>query len=342
MERWDQRAERREQIRTDETSTAVGEAGADAIWRLSATGIAARIRSSELSAESVTEAHLARIAAKDPKIGAIGIVTGEQSIESARRIDRMVASGKDPGTLAGVPIVIKNNSDVRGYATTHGLAAFRGNIAAETNPLVEALVAEGAVVIGLSNMPEFWRWHTDGSAFGATINPNEPDRTPGGSSGGSAAAVACGMVPLAHGNDGGGSLRYPAQCCGIASIKPSRGRVPFFNATSTAEGSFTLQLKAADGPMARSVADLRLGLAAMARPDPRDPFAMDGNALPFVSGKATVAMVVDPSDDGVDPDVARAIVKAARLLELAGYTIEEGRTAGVGQGLRCILRDHFE
>ena len=152
----------------------------------------------------------------------------ERPATAAEAVDATVASGGDPGPLAGIPIGVKDLEDAAGFVTTHGSAAFAaGDPAAADSPLVARLVAAGCVVVGKTNTPELgWKADTDNTVFGPTRNPWNLDHTPGGSSGGSAAAIASGMVPLATGSDGGGSIRIPSSCCGLSGMKPSLGRVP--------------------------------------------------------------------------------------------------------------------
>src|SRR5205823_3773465 len=159
---------------------------------------------------------------------------------------------------------VKENIDLAGTATTWGLAALAGAEAPIDAPQVANLRQAGAIPIGRSNLPDFaLRWHTDNGLHGATINPFDRSLTPGGSSGGEAVALATGMTPLGLGNDLGGSLRWPAQCCGICSLKPTFGRIPHASDLEPADAPISIQLMAVQGPMARRVADLRLALRVM-------------------------------------------------------------------------------
>src|SRR5437879_1331606 len=183
----------------------------------------------------------------------------------------------------------------------------------------------GAIIIGRTNTPAFsWRWFTDNDLHGATLNPWNKGVTPGGSSGGAAAALACGIGALGHGNDIGGSIRYPAYACGLAGIRPSFGRVPSFNPTAPEERPLSAQIMSVQGPLARRVRDLRLGLAAMAAFDPRDPWwvpaPLEG---PPVKRPIRVAFTCDPGGLGVAPAVAVAVRQAADWLAAAGYAVEE-------------------
>ncbi|HEV3365860.1 MAG TPA: amidase, partial [Acidimicrobiales bacterium] len=184
----------------------------------SVVGLAHQVRSGQLSATSLVEHALGQIAAHNPTLNAFVAVDPERARASAADVDAKVASGIDPGPLAGIPLGVKDLEDAAGYVTTHGSKAFAdGATAASDSPLVARLVAAGCVVVGKTNTPELgWKAVTDNRTFGQTLNPWSLDHTPGGSSGGSAAAIASGMVPLATGSDGGGSIRIPSSCCGLS------------------------------------------------------------------------------------------------------------------------------
>ncbi|MGH9099335.1 MAG: amidase, partial [Acidimicrobiales bacterium] len=173
-------------------------------------------------------ASLERIDALNPGLLAFVTLDEDRALEQAGAVDQLVASGADPGPLAGVPIGVKDNEDAAGYPTTFGSTLFAtAPPALHDSVLVARLRAAGAVVVGKTNLPELaWTAHTSNTLFGTTCNPWTRDHSAGGSSGGSAAAVAAGMVPLATGSDGGGSIRIPASCCALSGFKPSRGRVP--------------------------------------------------------------------------------------------------------------------
>ena len=231
----------------------------------------------------------------------------------------------DPGPLHGVPVTVKENVDQKGLSNPNGVAAYANNIAPDHAPAVANLIKAGAIVVGRTNTPEFsLRWFTDNPLRGLTRNPWRGDLTPGGSSGGAAAAVALGIGDIAHGNDLGGSLRYPAYACGVAALRPSLGRVPAYNPSAPSERPPALQLMSVQGPIAREVRDLRLGLAAMAAGDPRDPWwvpaPLEG---PRPAGPIRVAATKAPAGIACDPAVAEAIDRAAAHLEQAGYAVEE-------------------
>jgi amidase len=234
-----------------------------------------------------------------------------------------------------VPVTIKGNVDLEGWATVNGCAALRNNIALANSACVQNWLDAGAVVIGRTNTPEFCcRWETSNEVFGPTRNPWNSALTPGGSSGGAAASLAAGVTPLAHGNDLGGSLRQPAQACGIASIRPSLGRVPGFNPTDPAEHGIGVQLMWVEGAMARRVADVRLGLQAMVRGDRRDP-AWVPAPLDFPeAGKPVAALVVNPAGGGISRQVQSGVIRAGELLAQAGYRVEQIEPPGIADAAR--------
>src|ERR1700736_4085125 len=190
--------------------------------------LADQVRSGQLAAREMVSHALQRIDALNPGINAFVALDGDAALKAAAAIDKSVAAGDDPGPLAGIPIGVKDLEDAAGFRTSNGSAGREDSLPATVNsPLVERLVAAGCVVVGKTNTPELgWKADTDNPVFGATRNPWDLTRSPGGSSGGSAAAIAAGMVPLATGSDGGGSIRIPSACCGLSGMKPSLGRVP--------------------------------------------------------------------------------------------------------------------
>ena len=242
------------------------------IWRLSATELAARVRSKELSARSACVAALARLDAVNPRINAVVDHRPDEVLQRADEIDRRIAAGDDVGPLAGVPVTVKVNIDQAGFATTNGVRLQKELIATSNSPVVDAFLKAGAVVLGRTNTPAFsYRWFTDNQLHGRTFNPRNRDITPGGSSGGAAAAVTVGIGHLAHGTDIAGSIRYPAYACGVHGLRPSLGRVAAYNA-STGDRPPGPQLTAVSGPIARTIADLRLALSVLSVADARDPW----------------------------------------------------------------------
>jgi amidase len=306
----------------------------EAIWRWSATRVAAAIRSREISAREATDASLSRMAAVNGKLNAVTVDLSDEARAAADRADRAVAAADAPlGPLHGVPVTIKENVDQEGCATTNGVVAFRDLIAPADCPAVANLKSAGAIVVGRTNTPAFsFRIDTVNDLRGRTYNPWSKMRTPGGSSGGAASSVAAGITPLAHGTDIAGSIRFPAYACGIAGIRPSFGRVPSYNPTQAAERSLSSQLMSVQGPLARTVADLRVGLAAMAARDARDPWwvpaLLDGPAPPKPMRVAVVTAPDDLAGSKLHPHVSAAIANAARWLADAGYAIVDERTPG--------------
>ena len=236
---------------------------------LTATELAGRIRGGDLSCREVMEAHLAQIEAVNPTVNAIVELLPEQAMAQAAAADDALAGGADPGPLHGLPIAHKDLVETRGIRTTYGSPIYRDHVPDVDALIVERLRGAGAITIGKTNTPEFGAGsQTFNEVFGATRNPYDPTKTCGGSSGGAAVALACGMLPIADGSDTGGSLRNPAAFCNVVGFRTSPGRVP---AWPNEVGWFPISVQ---GPMARTVADTALLLSAMAGPDPRSPIAI--------------------------------------------------------------------
>jgi amidase len=295
------------------------------LWRLPASELAARIRAREVSATEAARDALARLDAVNPRINAVVDHRPEDVLAQAAAVDAAIARGEDPGPLAGVPVTIKVNADQKGFATTNGLRLQKDLIAAFDNPVVANLRRAGAVILGRTNTPAFsLRWFTRNSLHGHTRNPRDPAITPGGSSGGAAAAVAAGIGAIGHGTDIGGSIRYPAYACGVHGLRPTLGRIPAWNPSSP-ERHIGAQLMAVSGPIARTIADLRLALAAMAARDIRDPWWV-GVPLEGPPAPRRAALCLRPDGMEVQPAVEAALRDAARRLEAAGWIIEEAET----------------
>ena len=206
------------------------------IWQWSAVETAAAIRDGVITSEEVVQVHVERMHAVNPALNAVVIDLSEQAIADARAADRAKSSGAALGKLHGVPVTIKINIDVEGQANSNGVVAFKDNIAPGDSPVTANLKKAGAIIIGLTNTPEFsMRGFTDNPLHGLTLNPWDNAITCGGSSGGAGASIAAGIGAIAHGNDIGGSLRWPAFCNVIATIKPTQGRIPAFNPSATVE-----------------------------------------------------------------------------------------------------------
>jgi amidase len=294
----------------------------DDLWRLPAKDLASLITSKKVSAKEAATSALARLDAVNPQINAVIEHRPEDVLKQAASVDAAIARGEDTGPLAGVPVTVKVNIDQQGFATTNGLKLQRDAIAASNSPVIDNLRKAGAVILGRTNCPAFsYRWFTTNLVHGDTKNPRDPSITPGGSSGGAGAAVAAGVGHIAHGTDIAGSIRYPAYACGVHGLRPTMGRVAAFNA-ALPERPIGPQISAVSGPLARTIADIRIALAVMSGRDFRDPWwvqaPLEGPAMP-----KRVAMCLNP--DGLDPvaEVKAAVADAAKRLERAGWIVEE-------------------
>ncbi|MFI0350242.1 amidase [Actinomadura sp. 9N407] len=298
------------------------------LWQLSATELAAGIRTREFSATEVAESCLRRVEDVNPRLNALVDVRPEETLADARRADAAVASGEPLGPLHGVPVSTKINTPQRGQALTQGVSAMAGVTATHDDASVAALRGAGAVFLGRSNAPAFSvRWFSTNAPHGRTLNPWSDAHTPGGSSGGAAGSLAAGMTPLAQGNDIGGSIRYPAACCGVVGIRPTVGLISNWMAPEDMgpeAAPLTFQAWAVQGPLARNVADARTALHAMAGTDLRDPFGIP--VLPEAApqaGPIRVGLVRDVGIVKSHPAVDQALDDAARWLDDAGYEVEE-------------------
>ncbi len=301
------------------------------LWRLGALELAAAIRAGDVSSREVVRAHLERIDSINDSVRAVVRRLDAEALAAADRAD---ASRTATGPLHGVPITLKENVDLAGHPTTHGLRSLADAVPARDEPVVERLKAAGAIPIARTNLPDMGlRLHTDSALHGPTYNPWDRGRTPGGSSGGEAAALATGMTPLGVGNDMCGSLRWPSQCCGVAALKPTLGAIP----RGALPGLFSVELIAVHGPMARSVADLRAAFEVMAGPHPVDPWSVPVPArsepYPHLARKR-VAVSIDPGGAGVHPQVATGVGRAARLLREAGFEVVEAEPPRFAEAAR--------
>jgi amidase len=295
------------------------------LWQWSAVDTARAIRRKDVSAVEVVRAHVARMRAANPAVNAVVADLGAEALRAARRADRAIARRKPLGALHGVPVTIKENVDVRGRPNPNGVPAQAALLAPDDAPVVSNLRKAGAIVIGLTNTPEFsLRGFTDNPLHGLTLNPWDPAITCGGSSGGAAVAVALGIGAIAHGNDIGGSLRWPAHCTGLATIRPTLGRVPAFNPSAPLERPLLQQLMSVQGPLAREVRDVRLALGAMSARDPRDPWWVPAPLRgPPAAKPIRVALARLPADMVADAGTLAFVRRAAELLEDAGYRVAE-------------------
>jgi amidase len=247
----------------------MGTASSADLCFLTAVELARLIRDKAVSAVEVLDAHLAQIERVNPRVNAVVTLAAGQARDSAKSADAALGRGEPLGPLHGLPVLHKDLQPTRGIRTTFGSPIYRDHVPETDSLVVERLKRAGAVSLGKTNTPEFGAGsQTFNPVFGETLNPYDPARTCGGSSGGAAVALACGLAPLADGSDMGGSLRNPASFCNVVGLRPSPGRVPAWPAET---GWFTLSV---EGPMARTVADLALMLSALAGPDPRSPIAL--------------------------------------------------------------------
>ena len=309
------------------------------LWRYGAQHLAAAIREKRVSSREVVEAHLDRIEAVNSKVNAVTVVLGEDALRAANQADAKIVAGDALGPLHGVPFTVKENFDLVGSATTHGIVALKDSLPERDAHVVAQLKQAGAIPIGRTNLPDFGlRWHTDSSLYGATLNPWDPSRTPGGSSGGEAVAIATGMSPLGVGGDMGGSLRYPSQCCGVTAIKPTLGRVSrILTAIFPDPPMLYEQVASTAGPMARHIKDIRLALEIMSRRDPEDP---SWTPAPWLGADITrpirVALCIDPSGEGGSPAVAAGVRKAAEVLAGAGYDVEAADPPAIEEAISVL------
>ena len=294
------------------------------LWHLSAKDITLGLRAGDFSCKDVTRDHLDRLERINPMINAVTEILEEEALATALSIDKRLAKGADESaSLLGVPFTIKQNIDQKGTSLNDGIEVFADRVSQEDAPVIANLRRAGAVFIGRTNCPEFsLRWDTDNTLFGPTLNPWNDQISSGGSSGGAAAAVVCGIGAVAHGNDLGGSLRYPAYCCGCCSIKPTAWKTPSFSPSyAPEEKTIAVDLMAVQGPIARTVNDVRLALEAMSQSDLRDPWHLpDVRGWPHLTGPLPVAVTTEGFGAPLAPSVLEAVENAARILENAGYS----------------------
>jgi amidase len=296
----------------------------------SAGEMARRIAAKEVTSREVVEALLERIEAVNPELRAIRVVLADEALAAAADADGAVAAGEELGPLHGVPFTVKENVDVAGTATTAGLSALVEARATRDAPSVAGLRAAGGIPIGRTNLAESGlRWHSYSDAGGHTVNPWDASRTPGGSSGGDAVSLATGMTPLGIGNDLGGSLRIPSQFNGTVALKPTFGRIGHATTVPPLDSPLAIQIMNVNGPMARTMADLRLAFEPISALDPRDPWQVPA---PF-AGPPAPRRVAVALWDGVHPDVAAAVRRAADALASAGWEVQEGEPPRVDEAL---------
>jgi amidase len=292
---------------------------------MNARDLATAIRSGELSSVEVVKAHLAQIDRVNPQVNAIVSLVAESALKEAQKADEQFSVGKDVGPLHGIPIAIKDVVDVAGIPTTKGSLALRDNIPKQDALIVERLRRAGAIIIGKTNVPEFAAGaHTFNEVFGTTRNPYDLSKTAGGSSGGAAAAVASGMIPLADGSDMGGSLRYPAAFNNVVGIRTSPGRVPTYPKAAS------LSPMSVQGPIARNVADASFMMSVIAGPDARSPISIEESGSKFLEplDRDLKGLRVAWSTDlggtvPVDPKVKEVFEQQVKVFEDMGCFVEE-------------------
>ncbi len=295
--------------------------------------IAAAVRAGSVKAIDVLEAHLARIAERESDIHAFNLVTADAARESARRIDDMVAAGRDPGALAGVPIALKDNMCTRGVPTTCSSRILEGWKPPYDATVVSRLAELGAVSVGKTNLDEFAMGSsTENSAFGVTLNPRDISRVAGGSSGGSAAAVAAAFAPVSLGSDTGGSIRQPAALCGVVGVKPTYGTVSRYGLVAFASSLDQI------GPFSADVRDSALILESISGHDPMDSTSIPQGPLDLLSvldhgvKGMRIGRITD-MPEGADPDVLERLEAAFDALRAAGATIVDVELPSLKYGL---------
>ena len=292
---------------------------------LPAVEMARLIQRKKLSAREVIEAHLNQIERVNPKVNAIVTLTAERALENARKADETQVRGARLGPLHGLPVVHKDLHDTAGVRTTYGSRIFKDNVPKQDAIIVERIVQAGAIALGKSNTPEFGAGsQTFNEVFGATRNPHDLTKTCGGSTGGGAVALACGMAAIADGSDSGGSLRNPAAFCNVTGLRPAPGRVPIA-AQGNAWSTVSVQ-----GPMARTVADVALLLSSISGPDPRCPISVtepgarfSGNLERSFKG-ARVAWFKNMGGIPFDPRILSIVNAQRKVFESLGCVVEEG------------------
>jgi amidase len=291
---------------------------------MSARQLASEVARRNVSVREVVEAHLRQIERINPHVNAVVTLASEEALDAADAADAALAAGTGSGAIFGLPIAVKDLMETRGLRTTYGSTVFQDYVPDFDALLVQRLRAGGAIVIGKTNTPEFGAGsQTFNAVFGATRNPWDVRKTCGGSSGGAAVALACGMLPLADGSDLGGSLRNPASFCNVVGFRPSPGRVPSWPSSAP---WFPFSV---DGPMARSVDDAALLLSVLAGPDQRCPFALEMPGARFnvaLDRDLTGVRIAFSADLGglpVDPRVLTVIERAPGVLEHIGCAVED-------------------
>lgn len=316
----------------------------DGITRLSASDLARRIRAGDVSAADVVDAHIGRIEAVDPQLNAVVIPLFDEARTQAAAADDALRRGEAVGPLHGVPVTIKEQYRVAGTQTTLGASEQIGNVYSDEGPLVTKLREAGAIVLGKTNIIQTLAgWESDNPVYGRTNNPWNPDRSPGGSSGGEAAIIAAGGSALGLAGDFGGSIRLPAHFCGVHGFKPTSGRLSNDDFATGLLGNGQEAIIPQPGPIARSVADLQLAMRVFAETS----MSPTGDLVPPVpwadpAGRQIAGMRIGMyTDNGyfsVSPSVRRAVEDAADALRGSGAVVEPVSPPDPEEGVRLFLR----
>jgi amidase len=311
-----------------------------------ARDMAEAVRDRQISARELLELHLHRIDERNGDLNAIVALDVDRAHAGAAAADEHLASGAPLGALHGLPFAFKDTHEVAGWRTTYGSTIFANHVPTADELMVERIRRAGVVILGRTNTPEFAAGsHTFNRVYGTTRNPFDRTRSAGGSSGGAAAALAAGMVPLADGSDMGGSLRNPASFCGVVGLRPSLGRVPQWPLSNQWEST------SVGGPMARNVSDTALLLSVLAGPDPRAPMALGDPGSTFappLTGSLRGLRVAWSLDLGgafeVDPEVARVVEEAGRLVARSGAKVFGAwpDLSGADETFRTLRAWHFD
>lgn len=290
------------------------------LWEKNAHELAAMIRARDVSSREVVTSHLARIDEVNDKLNAVTVVLEKSALAAADRAD----ATKPEGVFHGVPFTVKENIDCVGSATTQGLSALAQSMPAADAPVVARMKAAGAIPVARTNMPEMaLRISTNNPLHGLTRNPWDHDRTAGGSSGGEGAALASGMTPIGLGNDIGGSVRNPAYCCGVTSLKPTIGRLPMVPTIPAAAQPIAFRLMAVEGVLARSVVDLKTAYPVLAGWHVNDPFSVPAVVNGPDVRQKRAALVTQMPYSTLPSPMVDAVQAVGRILESAGWQVEE-------------------
>lgn len=313
------------------------------VWQLSASELVERIANREITAEAVVAATVERMRAVNGRLNGVVDDLGDEAIGRARHLDALMEKSGAVGPLHGVPVTIKENIDQKGKSTPNGVKAFADVIAPDDAPFVRNLTSAGAIVIGRTNTPEFsFRATTTNELHGRTYSPWNDWASSGGSSGGASTAVMSGMGPIAHGNDIGGSLRFPSAATGAVTVKPGLGRTPAWNPSQKAERGLLAQLMSVQGVICREVRDVRLAMRSAIAYDPHDPWQVpvpfDG---PAAQNPIKIAFTKNTYEFEAHAAIVTALETARDCLIDAGYEVIEVETPDISEignaGYRALM-----